>query len=206
MLQLCDERALIVLHHFDLLDDCQVQRIAVGIPLVTQLVLAAVFYFANVGVNAFSVCRFALAQLRVHSAAAAAEQKSRQQRFIAARFAVGFRLIAVQGFLYPYPLPAGNNTGMLPHRYDPFFRRQIPCGTSFLLIGSIVDHQSMYTVKGRFVREEVCILIYKVVVHFIVGYNIHRVLQNRLDGEARVVFAVFRLDAALHQLRFRVRQ
>ena len=64
----------------------------------------------------------------------------------------------------------------------------------------------MYTVKGRFVREEVCILIYKVVIHFIVGYNIHRVLQNRLDGEARVVFAVFRFDTALHQFCFRVRQ
>ena len=95
---------------------------------------------------------------------------------------------------------------MLPHRYDPFFRRQIPCGASFFLIGTVVDHQPMYTVKGRLVRENVCFLIYKVVVHFIVGYDIHRVLQNRLDGEARVVLAVFRLDAALHQFCFRVRQ
>lgn len=48
----------------------------------------------------------------------------------------------------------------------------------------------MYTVKGRFVREEVCILIYKVVIHFIVGYNIHRVLQIDLM-EKRVWYLPF---------------
>ena len=109
---------------FNLLNNCSIQNIAVGIATVAALPLATFFHLTHIGVNRFPVCSLPLGQLGIHPITAGAKQQAGQQSLIVPGLAVCLGLVSVQGLLHLDPLLRGNETRMLTNGNNPFADRK----------------------------------------------------------------------------------
>ena len=75
--------------HFDLLNNCHIQYIAVCIAPITAFPLAPLLHLADIGVNRLTIRRYPLGQLGIHPFPAGAVDQSSQKCLIVSWLAIG---------------------------------------------------------------------------------------------------------------------
>ena len=91
---------------------------------------------------------------------------------------------------------------MLAQCYNPLGDRQHLCGSALFLVGAVVGHNAIGSVKGFLGKTDICMPLCEVPVSILIRHHINRILQNVLDGKAGKVFASLGFDPATQQFAF----